>query len=79
MEDSPRGAPYHWVLSVSGSIRGRQATAGFNGDIETVQGQTRSQVYDHLRGWVLGEIRRQTGSSMDSPATVFFSLEPDRL
>lgn len=74
-----QGTPYHWVLSINGSIRGQQATVGFNGVIHVVPGQTRKEIYDHLRGVILGEVERQTGSPMDDPVTIFFSLEPDQL
>lgn len=77
MED--QGTPYHWVLSISGSIRGQQATVGFHGVTPVTPGQTRSQAYDQLKNMVLGEVQRQTGSPMDNPATLFFSIEPDQL
>lgn len=73
-----QGTPYHWVLSINGSVGGRQATVGFNGVITVVPGQTRHQVYNTLRDQVLGEVQRQTGVPMDTPATIFFALEPDQ-
>lgn len=49
------------------------------GVIHVVPGQTRSQLYEHLRGWVLGEVERLKGSALNRPTTIFFALEPDQL
>jgi hypothetical protein len=76
--DKPETA-YHWVLSLNGSVRGREATVGWTGVVAITPGQTRSQVYDQLKRWLLEEIQRQTGSPMENPATIFFSIEPEQI
>lgn len=76
---STQATVYHWLLTLHGPVNGQQATVSNGGLIEVLPGETRSQIYDRCLEHVLFQLQEKTGHTMQIPAPVFFSLEPDQL
>lgn len=74
---------YHWLMSVQWTETRRWPRrpvvngATYGGTTTPTPSQTRSDVYEHMRDHVYGDLAKTVG--VDSPTILFFSLEPSQL
>lgn len=70
----PQGT-HHWVISVKWPIGpGQEATATYRSTITPAPGQTRAEIYESIRDFVMRD-----ATSGQPPTVLFFSLEPNQL
>lgn len=74
---NPQGS-HHWVMSVQWSGKRRSVHgATYGGTTTPTAGQTRADVYEHMREHVYSDLAATVG--VQGPTILFFSLEPNQL
>ncbi|WP_333745705.1 hypothetical protein [Streptomyces sp. IBSBF 2950] len=70
---------YHWVLTVTGTVVGRQALLSDRGVIRPEADETRESICDRLVTDLCAESERTTGTPYLDPKVLFFDLQPNAL
>ena len=70
---------YHWVLTVTGTVAGRQSLLSDRGVIQPHADDTRQSLCDRIVARLCTESERSTGTPYLDPKVLFFDLQPNAL
>lgn len=77
-EAANRGA-YHWTLTLSGMVGGRQTLVGDQGVIRPESDETRESICNKLVAALTAQTEKRTGQSYLEARVLFFDLQPNAL
>lgn len=70
---------YHWVLTLTGIVDGRQKLVGDQGTVQPSDTDTRASVCERLVASLRAKTEAETGRPFDEATVLFFDLQPNAL